>query len=419
MSKEGLRSVLVPLYTWFGNAPDMMRKGKKIDIGAFAESLVYYDKVFVNIENKAQLYALLDWFKQSDSPDAIVTLMNQGELFFYYYDFVSAPVHLVEADAYKFVNIQSEKHSRLDLFKRYVVGGDIDTYYSTKGKRKAFFRALEDGVITVEARTFGKAINNAKQFVLEPGNYKCILENLLSSLKQAGFPVPVPEITVCKERVGPSEVRLHTNIDFDSISQQIGKKYQFGKHTPLAIASTTNRLLWSSAILGSDIYISSPTYDLLCDKVDEVISHFRDTKRNLKRLSVQVDFPNIREEVNRDLITANDVLRIRGISSDFRSWLHTQVDLDRDIIASYYNDIIERSGLRPCTRKLLRIALLTTVTTSGAVAGSVIGGDIGATIGTGISSSAAGAFLSDLFERLKTGWSPKIFGDSVREIVRE
>lgn len=38
---------IVPLETWAFSSPDLHISGKKIDVGLFAESLIYYDSVYI------------------------------------------------------------------------------------------------------------------------------------------------------------------------------------------------------------------------------------------------------------------------------------------------------------------------------------------------------------------------------------
>jgi len=415
MLKKYERSILVPVNTWYGNAPELAKKGIDADIGAVAESLIYYDTVLINVEDKYQFHSILEWFKETDSPDSLLKMMINGDILFYYYDFYVNPIYDPQTDSFSLMNIQEPIQNRLHHFRQRVVGS-VSRYFNTHKKRMRFLDALEDSVIVVTADKFGTYIENAREFILVKENYRNLMESLINSLVKAGYIDNIPDINVWESKDPLGNPRININLNFDHLKSIMGEKSDFGKHTPIAIASVTNRLIWSTAMANSDIYANEPMFGFISTRFTDLLTHFKNTKSNLHRLKLDVDFPDIREEVNSRAIGAYDIMKIREISGDFRLWLHKQTDLDRDIINSYYHDIIDKSGIKPNTKKLLNIALITSLQIAGSEIGATVSPESSINLGTALSAAAI-PFVSSLYNKLVAGWSPRIFGSKLHDIL--
>ena len=61
------KSVLVPLEAWTYSSLGLKIAGKSIDIGLFAEALLYYDCVIVNPTNQPQFAEFIRWFRNRSS----------------------------------------------------------------------------------------------------------------------------------------------------------------------------------------------------------------------------------------------------------------------------------------------------------------------------------------------------------------
>ena len=130
MLKKCDQSILVPVSTWYGNAIDLYKKNIYTDIGAIAEALVYYDTVLINVKNKHEFDDLFEWFKISDSPDSLLTLMKEGSVFFYFYNFDVNPLFDPARNAFMFRNINEKHETRMEVFNRRVVGS-MQRYFNT------------------------------------------------------------------------------------------------------------------------------------------------------------------------------------------------------------------------------------------------------------------------------------------------
>lgn len=53
-------TALVPIEAWCFNSPEVRYMGKHIDVGLFAESLIYYDRILLNVGNPSQFAELIN-----------------------------------------------------------------------------------------------------------------------------------------------------------------------------------------------------------------------------------------------------------------------------------------------------------------------------------------------------------------------
>jgi hypothetical protein len=404
--------ILVPLEPWIGNGLDLRVKGKSADLGAFAESLVYYDQVLLNMTSRDQMSALLGWLAASDCIPLFMELLENSVVIPYYYDFFVTPIYIPENDAYSLrYNIQEKADSRFGLFRDTVIGR-IDYFIVKRKEQQRFIHLLENTTHLVSPDTYGKSGENAQELILDAVSCKNLIGSLLESLHENGLIESVPELSATAVVNSSGQRKISLNVDLAEIGKTIGKHYNVGRHTPFAIAVTANRLMWSAASEMADLSTSNPMYSFLCSNLENAVIHFGRTKYNLSRLIKEVDFPDIRHEVNMGHLSANQIIDMRKYSKEFRGWLHKETELDHDILVHYYNDLIKRFNIPPFVKKVLDI---TSVCTS-AVISSVIGGQIdnqtGAVVGT-----AAGSFLKDIVAKLDDGWSPKIFGNKIRRIA--
>ena len=60
-------TALVPIEAWCFNSPEVRYKGNHIDVGLFAESLIYYDRILLNVGNPSQFAELIKWLVENDN----------------------------------------------------------------------------------------------------------------------------------------------------------------------------------------------------------------------------------------------------------------------------------------------------------------------------------------------------------------
>lgn len=406
--------VLVPLETWFGNSPDLVRAGKTVDIGALGESLLYYDSVLMDVNDGQHLGAILDWFAGSCKPESFLGLLESGDIWLYHYNFVVNPIYDPRIDAYIPVNLKWERADRLEDIRKIGLAV-VDKYFNSKRLRARFWNAVGDASIIVEADTFGKAVENAKTFVADPDSCRSLLNHLFESMKTAGFIPEVPDFKLSTRTSKTGATGLEVNLNLDEIGRAIGDPHAFGKHTPIAIATSTNRYLWSCATGKCDLYTNEPLFGFLQDQMMTAVKHFAGLQEDLGLLTVQTGIPNIRDQVNAGLINADDVLKLRQHAQEYRKWLHAQVNLDRDVVAAYYNDEVECWPISRTTKNVLKGATQTAVFLLSDLLMSRVAGVESKLLSSVVDLASAG-FSGQVADKVLEGWTPKIFGNKVRDM---
>ncbi|MFN6065728.1 MAG: hypothetical protein ACK45T_00895, partial [Pseudanabaena sp.] len=99
-------SALVPLETWAFSSPDLHVRGLEIDIGLFAESLIYYDTVYVVPSNPHFFSLFLKWFADQEKLDLFTNLVNEGVIKIYDYSFMTTAIE--KGSTYSIWNVQDE-----------------------------------------------------------------------------------------------------------------------------------------------------------------------------------------------------------------------------------------------------------------------------------------------------------------------
>src|SRR5688500_14340305 len=75
---------LVPLATSQQQTPELFYKGRKTDTGLFAESLVYYDTLYVHFDNGEQFASFISLLiQQGLSYERLIELVEEGTLKFF------------------------------------------------------------------------------------------------------------------------------------------------------------------------------------------------------------------------------------------------------------------------------------------------------------------------------------------------
>ena len=75
---------LVPLATGYFQSPELLAKGRKADTGLFAESLIYYDSVYVHVDNPEQFTNFISLLiQQGLSYEKLIELVEEGTIRFF------------------------------------------------------------------------------------------------------------------------------------------------------------------------------------------------------------------------------------------------------------------------------------------------------------------------------------------------
>jgi len=405
----------VPIETWVFNAPELASRGISVDVGQLAESLIYYDQVLFNVSNQPQFARVLQWFNDQGKLDTLLSLVTSGDVQFYEYSFVTAPLYDPTIDKYHLVSIQDEEQAKPDSFeKRFLYHRDIEAVIPKGRARQRLYQAFRGRVIEAKADAFGDYINEARRDFSDPERTALIVQAFVDeiyAIHGRGRP-PRVESTVKANPDGGHTVTV--NVDFDVLARLAGEKLDWEKGKSLAGGATSCKFLQSAATLGCDLYLAQPMARLVGDKLYESVRAVKKPGEIIQTLQQTVEFPNVRSLVNDGRLSIDDVLHIRSRSIRFRRWLQSEADRNRDALIAYHNEVAKESGLVSFGRKALNLFGFV----GGAAVGAALGeGPLGAATGAAIGGGAS--WLADLGSKVGAPWRPIAFGNWLRDRIAE
>jgi hypothetical protein len=408
-------TVLLPLETWAYSSPELAMKGQSIDIGLFAEALLYYDCVIVNPQNQNHFADFIRWFLKQNKLDTFYSLLKEGVLKIYDYSFITTAIQ--KDGSYSIWNIQDPIQKEENTFEqRFLYHKSIENLFPKARKRIRLYDALRDNVIEAKADDFGNSVKNAKKDYHNHHRNALVIQAFvdeLYSIKKLGKP-PEIEATVI-QTPGGSKTNITWNISFDELTKLSGDNIKFHNGIPLTASAVSNRFIWSAASLNCDLFLPKPMSILVGDKLYESVEKIAKCGEVIEDLKAKVEFPNIRKLVNDGKLDIDEILKIRKKSKIFRSWLQQESERDRDAIIAYHNEISNESGFLKGARKALNLfGLIGGGAIGGAIGASMIG-PVGGAVGGGIGGVAG--YLAELTSKIGADWKPVIFGEWVKNRI--
>ncbi|MDQ3750405.1 MAG: hypothetical protein M3367_15530 [Acidobacteriota bacterium] len=141
----------------------------------------------------------------------------------------------------------------------------------------------------------------------------------------------------------------------------------------------------------------------------------------IEKLEAKVEFPNLRRFVNEGKIDFKKVIEIRKKAKQFRYWLQSETERDRDAIIAYHNEVAKASGFTNVGKSVLKIF--------GVLA------SVGFSVGTEIyfkeydivskemakkfGSKAVETLTDNISKKIFKEWKPVCFGDWYRDEIAE
>ena len=410
-------SVLVPIETWAYSSPSLRSTGSIIDIGLFAEALIYYDCVIVNATNQPQFANFLQWFINQNRLDDFYALLQEGSLKIYDYAFITTVIE--KEGSYSLCNIQDTIQTKESTFEqRCLYHQEIRSLFPKARHRSKLYRALCENVIEVKSEEFSNALENAREDYKDPRRNAVVVQSFVDELykyKKLGHP-PKVDAKVTPSLDG-SKHNLTWNVDFNALSQLAGTDVNFHMGTPLTASAHSNRLIWSASNLKSDLYLPSPMSALVGDKLYESTQRISKSGKIIEDLKVEVEFPDIRRLVNSGKMDLDNLLKIRKKAKKFRTWLQQESERDRNAIISYHNEVARESGIKTGARKAVSIFGILGGGAAGSAAGSLIAGPVGGALG-GVAGGAVG-YLADVTSKIGADWRPVVFGQWLRKRIED
>jgi len=402
--------------SWCFSAPELLSRGISVDLGLLAEALIYYDHVAANITTQPQFAEFLQWFIRQGRLTDLVRLVRDGAVRIYDYAFATIAGQV--GDGYRVLNIQDPVQAQPNSFpRRFLDHESVRAVLEGVPGREGLREALQGNVIEVKAADFGKPVKNATDDYHDSRRNGLIMQALLDELyrmRSLGR-APIVEAEVRKIS-GTPQYGITWNVSLEELTELAGENLRFHPGLPLTAAANANRLIWSAAQLSCDLYVPRPMSLLVGDKLYESARRAGRAGEVIQELKAQVEFPDIRELVNRGRLELDEILAIRKKAHKFRSWLQQESDRDRDAIIAYHNEVARELGsVRGARKALSMFGIL-----GGPVVGSIIGCEVAGPLGTviGAAAGAGTTYLAEVAARLAADWRPVVFGTWLKDRIQ-
>jgi hypothetical protein len=400
---------LVPIESWCFGSPELKLAGRTIDVGLFAEALVYYPTVLLNIATQAHLADLVLWLRNQYALDNFIALMREGSVIFYDYSFMTAPI--LKDGAYSLWNLQDPIQEKENSWpERYLKHKEMRHVFESAKERKMFNRCARQSVVEAKSANFGPAIEEARRDLVTARRSSLVLQSFVDELYRVKAIDNPPKISAkVHASADGSQRQIQWNVDFKAIGRVAGAELNFHNGTPLAGAAVGNRLLWTASDYECDLFLPRPMATVVGDKLEEAVGKVAKTKLTIEELQEEVEFPDIRNLVNEGKLTFADVLRIRNKADKFRFWLQSEADRDRNAIIAYHNEVAKESGVAGAGKKALNLFGILGGGALAAAAGAEYDGAFGGAIGAG--ATVGVTYLVGLATKLGSKWRPVVFGE--------
>jgi hypothetical protein len=423
VSDHGL--ALVPLGAGYHQSPDVFAQGRSVDTSLLAESLIYYDRVLITVDNPVRFSDLISLLVQQGLPASdIIELFRDGTLQVLNFAFTTNPyVEFRESGLHihGLYNIQDQQMLKANSFVERFLGFEpLRSCFADNPQFDDFCRALESRVIEVKADDIGAAaIDNAWQDFLNPERNELMAQQLANEIyRLRGLgKAPKVKVTINSREDGTHQVQW--NIRMDQLPALDSKvKIKAAASLPLSTAAEANKYLWASDRQKCDLYLTSPVSVAVGDKLFEAsgvgVNRTAKIQNVIESLEARVEFPNLRRYINEERIDFDRIFEIRRKGSKFRAWLQTEAERDRDAIIAYHTEVAKESGFVGVGRRSLKLF--------GFVSGSILGAAMGHDLGIGAIGGIAGHvaqkgvekgvdYLFNLSADLGANWKPVCFGN--------
>jgi hypothetical protein len=416
---------IVPMETWWYSSPELHEQNINIDMGLFAEALVYYDQLYVKAGNAHQFASFIEWFIKRDQHAILFRLINEGVIHFYHYAFSINP--LVHPGGSTLYHINDPGMKEPNSFQRRIIESpEVVAAFSNPTLHAKFCKALEGKIVEEKVEDFEHTIDNANADFTNQRRNRLLLQSLLDEMYIIKGLGEAPSVQSKVIHLPNGEVVINWGLDLDGIAKAFGIRGvedrapggQVLASMSLTCAGIANDLLLSATRHNADLYLPSPLSIVTGDKLYEAsLESTAKTQVVIDELQDQVEFPDLRREINENNVGIEDVIRVRNKGERFRKWLQDEAERDRGAIIAYHHEVAKEAGFTRGARKILRLFGVLGGPTSGAVIGALLtpnpvhGAAAGALIGESVK------YLCEIGANIGTGWTPVVFGKWYKERI--
>jgi len=362
-------------------------KGLFYDLGLIAECLIFYKKVYLIVKSNS-LAGLLNQI----SYELIFQLIDEGHLQIIFIDEIvgvlqdSISKSIAEFDI---CFITSEK-TRSDN----AVRAKFVDYTNKQGKgRRLALQFLK----RISSFSYQSEILKSLRLEFQKENY---IEEYIKQILQLNG-IIANDIIFRFGSIINKGYSLQTNIDFNSMKKL---KIEELDNPSTILANYVNPIMDSSiySTYNSEFIVNSRNSMILNSRINHILQKRENTLKSINNF--QDLFLNnskiIRETINKNEKSFEDILPILKKSLKFKDWL-TKQDDNENILKSYYKEVTADTWIDKLPNKITRWSIFTGIGLTVDLLGA---GGLGTAIGVG--SSVIDNFLLD---KLISGWKPNHF----------
>jgi hypothetical protein len=392
---------LVPLASGYMQSPELLARGRKADTGIFAESLLYYDSVYVHVDNPEQFTDFISLLiQQGLTYESLNELVEEGTLRFFNTVLVLPFMGYGLGDNRRGIvsglyAIQEKAMLEPNYFtERFLKFDGLQSSFSAlstfdKKSFDKFCERAQETALSFSAEDIGDdLVDNALEDFLNPERCRLITKSILTELyrvhrlgKAPNVKVKVREMdgsnyddiannlrtssAVVGRHLDDEEYRIY-EVDYGVLISHLKSLEVDGKPLiafptiPLSCAGLSNLYIKAAGKLKCDLFLSKPVSKIVGNKLYE-ISDFEISRSDIKiknvidKLEAKVKFPDLRRLINSDEIDFNKVLEIRQKAKRFRDWLQVEAERDVDAIIAYHGEVAKESGFANYSQRALKI----------------------------------------------------------------
>lgn len=405
------KSVLVPIETWEYNSPFLKFLGKPADVGLFAESLIYYEKIYIQINTVGEFEQFVEFFAKGNKIDQLIELIKNKIINIFYYSFMSTAIN--NEGTFSVWNMQFKKGVQSDFIRLIVNKAKLNI---NSKRRQLLWAAIIENLIDEDSKDYDAPVLDAKEAMHDNKKCEALIQPYVNEIYKKMKLGKPPTINCKIDDVSSGEWKIVTNINFKELNNLTNNKLGFRPEMPLIGEVQSNRIIWTSLQKGLDLFLGDVMGQVVGNKLEEAEITINKTEKVITDLKSKVEFPDIRASVNNGTMGAEDVFNIRINAGKFRQWLQQEGERDRDAILAYHNEVAKASGMKKHVSSTLKIFGIVTAGI-GIPAYQVISRDIsasGALIAGGVSTASA-SFLNQIANSISEEWKPVVFGDWLKK----
>lgn len=372
--------------------------GSLIDIGALAESLLFYGRVVI-VGNTGTIKDILSRIP----PLIFLSLLRDGRIEFHYLSDqigVSATQMSNGRLLHSFVNFSSPNHT-----------------IEKVGPREFKAAAGGSGQTRVGASQFTRLLHPLshagfdQNSLLQALSDNIAIEASVESLIQTVVPnfVNSKDLRFRIERESQG-FYVDTNIDFNRLNERYHKVVPATHSTLteaylLALLQGAYEATYFAGTLNSEVAVDPIESVIQAKAVEAIVRRYKHSESQIESF-VELTLDNshaIREAVNSGMVSFVSVVKLLDSADKFRHWLQEQ-PADANLLKAYYQETIKTSWVEKLPTKSIRWSVF-----SGVGLGIDVMGAGGLGTAAGLAISAVDSFLLD---KLVGGWKPHQFVES-------